>query len=175
MDTIFMERNFDEVLSTADVQAMAMDGADCAALHRIDWLESFLSEDGHTLMCCFTAPDAESVRILVEGDTSREKVIRPGTLHDTTKDSEPNVAVVRNFDEPVDIESLQATEDAGAWCLETYNVTFLRTYFSKDRKHMVCFYKAPDAESVRLAQEQAGMPVDRVWACRRYGPETLFA
>jgi len=29
---------------------------------------------------------------------------------------------------------------------------------------MICLYHAPDAESVRLAQRQAGMPLERVWA-----------
>jgi len=29
---------------------------------------------------------------------------------------------------------------------------------------MICMYHAPDAESVRLAQRQAGMPIDDVWA-----------
>jgi DNA-binding SARP family transcriptional activator len=32
-------------------------------------------------------------------------------------------------------------------------------------------YRAPDAESVRLAQREARMPVEKVWSFRRYGPE----
>jgi hypothetical protein len=31
---------------------------------------------------------------------------------------------------------------------------------------MVCLYEAPDAESVRLAQEKAGVPFVRAWAAR---------
>jgi hypothetical protein len=45
-------------------------------------------------------------------------------------------------------------------------VSFLKTYFSRDRRRMVCFYEAPDAESVRLAQEKAGLPFDRAWTSR---------
>ena len=59
----------------------------------------------------------------------------------------------------------QAIEDAGAWCLETHRVKFARTFFSLDRTRMICLYQAPDAEAVRMAQRQAGMPMERVWAC----------
>lgn len=173
MTTVFMERTFDSPLDKESLRNMALEAADCAGLYRVDWVESFLSEDGHTLVCCFEAPDAEALRMVAEGDTSREKAIRSGTVHDA-REGMPNVVVERRFDEPVTVESLQAIEDRGAWCLETYNVTFLRTYFSRDQKHMLCLYQAPDAESVRLAQQQAEMPVSRVWPCQSYTMETLF-
>jgi hypothetical protein len=73
------------------------------------------------------------------------------------------VVVERSFDEPVAFEAIQAIEDRGAWCLEMHNVRFLRTFFSLDRRRMICIYLAPDAESVRLAQSQAGVPFTRVW------------
>ncbi len=34
-------------------------------------------------------------------------------------------------------------------------------------KHMICVYQAPDAESVRLAQRQIGLPVARAWSTVR--------
>ena len=63
-----------------------------------------------------------------------------------------------------EMADIQAIEDEGAWCLEARNVKFVRTYFTTDRKRMVCLYNAPDAESVRQAQSQINMPMDRVWA-----------
>ena len=77
-----------------------------------------------------------------------------------------NVVVERSFEEPVTIGEIQAIEDAGASCLETHQVTFVRTFFSRDRKRMICLYRAPDAEAVRVAQRMAGMPVDSVWSFR---------
>ena len=74
----------------------------------------------------------------------------------------------RSFDNPVTVEAMQAIEDAGAWCMDLHHVTFLRTFFSSDCKRMICLYQAPDAESVRLAQHQAKMPLERVWACRGF-------
>jgi hypothetical protein len=47
-------------------------------------------------------------------------------------------------------------------------VRFVRTYFATDRRRMICLYVAPDAESVRLAQVQAGLPHAGVWAAALY-------
>lgn len=130
-----------------------------------------MSEDGHRLACCFRAPDAESVRQISRDDAAKDKRVWPGSFHDTGREGPANVVVARSFDAPVLLEDVQAIEDAGAWCLELHKVTFLRTYFSLDHRRMLCLYRAPDAESVRLAQQQAGMPFDRVWACRNYTPD----
>jgi len=84
------------------------------------------------------------------------------------------VLVERSFPEPVDVRDIQAIEDRGAWCLEAHGVRFLKTYFGRDRRRMICLYEAPDAESVRLAQEKAGVPFDKAWAARivrHAGPE----
>ena len=77
------------------------------------------------------------------------------------------VLVERRFASPIDFESIQALEDAGARCLQAHQVTFLRTFFSRDRKRMLCLYEAPDAESVRVAEGKAGVPFERAWACER--------
>ena len=34
---------------------------------------------------------------------------------------------------------------------------------------MLCLYEAPDAESVRLAENQAGVPYERAWTCQVLG------
>jgi hypothetical protein len=76
------------------------------------------------------------------------------------------VVVERAFPEPVTFADIQATEDRGARCLEAHGVRFTRTFFSRDRRRMVCLYEAKDAESVRLAQEKAGLPFERAWTAR---------
>jgi hypothetical protein len=81
-----------------------------------------------------------------------------------------HVVVERVFDEPVDFDEVQALEDRNAWCLELHRIRFLRTYFSSDRRRMICVYEAPDAESVRLANRQAGMPFERVWTASIHEP-----
>jgi len=41
----------------------AQTGTDCFRLHRVQWQETCMSEDGKQLICRFRAPDAESVRL----------------------------------------------------------------------------------------------------------------
>jgi hypothetical protein len=76
------------------------------------------------------------------------------------------VVVERAFPQPVAFGEIQAVEDRGAWCLEAHGVRFLRSYFSRDRRRMICLYEAPDAEAVRLAQERAGVPFEKAWTSR---------
>jgi hypothetical protein len=73
------------------------------------------------------------------------------------------VMVERKFDEAASFEELQAREESFAWCAEQHRVTFIRSYFSKDRTRMICEYEAPDAEAVRALQRTAAMPFERIW------------
>lgn len=175
MTDILVERHWDEPLTDDDIQAMFEAAGGCLAAYRCDWHGSLLSADGHELFCHFTGPDAESVRIALNEAGSPRGRVWAGTVHDapgfTGADlSRANVLVARRFAEPVVLDEIQALEDAGAGCLDAHRVRFIRTYFSKDRRRMMCLYQAPDAESVRIAQREAGMPVERVWAFRPYWP-----
>ena len=173
MANIVMERRFDPPINAQDFRAMADDLDDCVTIYRAHWQESFMALDGTSLTCCFKAPDAESIRMMTRGDDASRKTVWTGSVHTTDRPEPANVLVERRFEQPVTLESLQAIEDAALWCLQQHKVTFLRTYFSTDRKNMICLYHAPDAESVRLAQQQASMPVSRVWACRNFTPDNL--
>jgi|KBSSwiStaDraftv2_1062776.scaffolds.fasta_scaffold135280_2 hypothetical protein len=75
------------------------------------------------------------------------------------------VLVERRFEQPVELKDIQAQEGEGSWCLDAHNVRFLKSFFSKDRRRMLCLYEAPDAESVRLAEAQAKLPFDSAWTC----------
>jgi hypothetical protein len=84
------------------------------------------------------------------------------------------VVVERTFPQPVAFGDIQAVEKRGAWCLEAHGVRFLKSYFARDRRRMICLYEAPDAESVRLAERKAGVPFDEAWSAEvihHVGPE----
>ena len=81
-------------------------------------------------------------------------------------DCVPNVVVERSWPQPVALDDIMAHAAKGAWCLDAHGVTWVKTLFSADGKRMVCLFHAADAESVRIAQRQAHMPFDAVWACR---------
>lgn len=178
MSDIFVERQRQEPLTEAGFWSLAAEANGCLDLHRVSWASSLVSADGHDLVCHFTAADAESVRIALREAGSVPDRIWAGTLHDAPGLSPErlaggNVVVTREFDAPVTIEDIQAIEDAGKDCLDMHRVRFLRSFFSNDRTRMICLYNAPDAESVRMAQREAKMPVDRVFAVRRFTPESL--
>jgi Nickel responsive protein SCO4226-like len=168
MEHVLLERKFDPAISVDDFMEMAREGVDCMPLYRVVWRESLMSADGNHLLCRFEAPDTEAVRMVARDTHPKAKIAWAGTVHDTGREGDATVVVERSFEAAVTLEELQAREDAAAWCMEQHQVTFLRTFFSLDRKRMICLYSAPDAESVRVAQKQAKMPVERVWACRRF-------
>ncbi len=172
MPDLFLEREFEQPLHAATVRAASADLKEhgCLQLHRVEWMGSLLSEDGHRMVCRFRAPDAESLRIVLRtvGVTDMGR-LWAGTLHEwpsltEAEGASANMLVRRRFAQPVSVEQIQALEDAGAGCLEAHRVKFIRTYFSTDGKRVICLYRAPDAESVRQAQRQANMPVEDAWA-----------
>lgn len=169
MTDMMLERSFDPAMDRDGVLAMAARSEGCFSLYRVDWNQSFLARDGKRMLCWFSAPDAESVRQAMR-QMDVPEVVWAGKVIDSAAADAPtwqqaNVLVERSWESPVELGDIQALEDAGAHCLETHRVKFARTFFSLDQKRMICLYEAPDAESVRLAQRQAGMPVDAVWAC----------
>lgn len=178
MTDVFLERSFDAPLTDAAIMSMATEGIPCFVANQVDWHGSMLSLDGRSMFCWFSAADAESVRQALRQAGQDTTHLWPGTVHYPPLEAgvtapEPNVVVTRTFPAPVAMEDIQAIEDAGAHCLEAHRVRFVRTYFSLDRLRMLCLYEAPDAESVRLAQHQAGMPLDDVLGCRALSPEML--
>jgi Protein of unknown function (DUF4242) len=88
----------------------------------------------------------------------------PGTRYAGAAVVTPDVVVERSFATPVRYEDIKALGQAKAWCLDTYQVKYAHTAFSLDRKRMLCFYSAPDAEAVRHVQREAGAPFTAIWA-----------
>jgi hypothetical protein len=174
MVELFLERDFNPPVRPADVRQWADMG--CLNLYRVEWRGSLLSFDGRKLVCHFRAADAESVRLALRSGGADIVRLWAGSIHDAPHAAAlaadaANVLVRRSFEQPVTFEAIQAREDAGAWCLEARQVKFVRTWFSRDRRRMVCLYHAPDADSVRDAQRNASMPMDDVWAYSAILPE----
>lgn len=173
MTNIFLERNFDPPIGRDDVMQMAANGAGCFSIYRIRWNGSFLAADGNRMVCWFSAPDLETGRVALRQIGTDTRVLWRGQIVDAPSVAEDdidgaNVLVERSFDEPVTLRQVQDIEDAGIGCLQMRNVRFIRTFFSADRRRMLCLYSAPDAESVREAQREARVPFDDAWSFRRY-------
>ncbi|QTF90934.1 DUF4242 domain-containing protein [Halomonas sp. BM-2019] len=172
MIDVFLERRLARPVAPDLVRSMTLAAQGCFDLHHLAWQGSLLARDGRRLLCHFQAPDLESARLGLRRAGADVGSLWAGTLHDApglepAALAEANVVVERRFAAPVSVAAIQALEDAGAACLQHHRVRFLRTLYAADRRRMHCLYRAPDAESVRLAQHQAGMPVTRIWACQR--------
>jgi len=200
MDELFVERHFTPPLTKADIFTSAANAEGCFNLYKVQWRESLLALDGTTLLCRFVAPDAESLRAAFRVTDGQVPLLWAGAVHhgahqtsaagdakatthiatanananpNANANANANVAVERRFAEPVELADISAMEKDHSWCLETRNVSFVRTFFANDRTRMICLYQAPDAEAVRQAQRQAGMPMERVWAFQRIDPKDL--
>lgn len=177
MERIVVDQCMAPPIRFADIAAMEEQGQWCMQQYRVRHTESLLSIDGQRLVCFFEAPDAEALRgVLRQLDVAyvalwQATVDGPGGALPASPEHALEmdvIAVERSFAEPVELDALQAIEEAAAACLEAHRVRFLRTYFDSGRRRMICLYEAPDAESVRIAQTQAGMPLDRVWPAKLY-------
>ncbi len=81
----------------------------------------------------------------------------------------PHIIVERSFDTPLTEEDLKATEARMMPCLDLYRVRWIRSYWSADRRRMICEYEAPDAASVKSVQREADARFDRVWSAEVLG------
>ena len=51
---------------------------------------------------------------------------------------------------------------------------FLKSFFSRDGRRMLCLYEAPDAEAVRIAESQAKVPYECAWTCTNLRTDQPF-
>lgn len=191
MELVIVEGRYPEPTTAAGVLERDIAQRWCFDVYRSHPVTHFLSPDGSRICCVFHAPDAESVRRALD----KIAVLPPervwtASLHAPTDESGESVAmtelrarasaaaeraavvlVTRAFPQPVTFESVQALEDAGAWCLRINDVRFLGSFFARDRQRMICLYAAPDAEAVRRANKRVGLPFEDVWSSLVLAPD----
>lgn len=73
------------------------------------------------------------------------------------------IIVERSFETPLTEAELKAVEARMAPCLDLYNVRWIRSYWSADRRRMICEYDAADVASVRNVQREAEARFERAW------------
>ena len=185
MEHVIVEGRYPEPTTPQAVMERGEGQRFCFDLYRSHPVTHYLALDGVNMCCVFRAPDAESVRRTLAkiGVLPPDRVWtaslegRDGDMADLARaaslaaGSEALVLVERDFAEPVDFAAVQAMEDAGCWCLDQHHVSFLGTFFAKDRRRMICLYAAPDAESVRITNRRLRLSFERAWAARVFGPD----
>ncbi len=165
MSVVLVERSFPQPVAFEEIQAIEDRGAWCLEAHRVRFLRSYFSRDGRRMLCLYEAPDAESVRLArakagIPFDTAwTTRVVRHGA-------DEPDgdaIVVERTLPQPVDEAAIREAAGRGAWCLEQRRSRIVCSYLSGDGRRVVCVFAGPDAESIREAQRQVGMPFDVAW------------
>lgn len=176
MTDVLVERHWDPPVTDAALQAMLeMAAGGCYDIHRVDWCGSLLSVDGAELFCHFRAPDAESVRIMLRQTGSPLGDAWACTVEDAPATgpsdlTRVNVVTTHRFDEPLDVAMIRSLERSAASHLDGGQGCLVRTYVSNDRRRMLFLYCASDLEPVRRAEQEAGLPPDRIWPVRRFAP-----
>lgn len=171
MENVIVARGFKTPIGEADIGAALAQHSWCLDVHRTLYRWSYFSRAGTRLICRFNAPDAESVRQALRPAPPRPDYAHTVSVHmpPGVDDAPPEtgadslIVVERNFDSAVDFAAVQAIVDKGQWCLDQHRVRHLRSYFARDRKRMVCLYRAPDAEAVRQVQDRVGLPYEQAW------------
>ena len=79
--------------------------------------------------------------------------------------------VEQHFTEPVSEEQYDIWANRADPCLEARGARWMRSYISRDRRHILCEFEAPDADAVRDSYRAADAPFDRVWAAEVFKRE----
>lgn len=73
------------------------------------------------------------------------------------------VVVERTYDPGKTQEEIDEMMSASSPCYELRRVKHVLTVISLDGRRALCMYDAPDAASVRDANDENGDPYDRIW------------
>lgn len=171
MARVVAERIFTEPVDIPTLKIAARDPGGCLVRHNAQYLYGYIGPDRRRMICLYEAPDAESIRMANRQSGMPFERVYSASVHETPtapsaitpRGAGTDVLVERTFPAPVSFGEVQALEDAGAWCLGEHDVTFVRTYFASDRQRMLCRYRAPDAEAVRIVNRRLGLPFDVAW------------
>lgn len=74
-----------------------------------------------------------------------------------------DVFYLRPMDPPVDEEAVRAMSIAAGGCFNLHRVQWQHSFLAQDGGRMLCWYRAPDAESARTALRQLGSDMTTVW------------
>lgn len=176
MSLVIIEQEFSSPLTADDIVRPAEKTRTCMELHGAHPRRHYLAHGGLHCMCVFDAPDAESVRSAYRlADSNLPRGIWAATVHpEHVADSgeapmlqNPDfkfVLVERIFTDPVSYAEIRDAEDIGADSGKNRAIHYLRSYFSSNRKKMVCVYGAVDVELVLAVNRRARMPFERAWS-----------
>jgi hypothetical protein len=168
MELVLVERRFDSPVRYEDLVALEIAGYSCHQMRNVRFRKSFFSRDRRRMLCLFEAPDAESVR---DAESQAEVPFKrawtcthlQGLHCAVMTPSVEYVVVERLFPEAVTPEFVSNALRQSGWCLDLHGAEYVESFLGSDGRRMVCLFRAPDAEAVRRANQQGGVPYTEVW------------
>ncbi|MEO0802072.1 MAG: nickel-binding protein [Cyanobacteria bacterium J06642_2] len=74
------------------------------------------------------------------------------------------IVVETTYASPIDQALWDELVERSGPCMTERNVTWRRTYLSRDRKRSICELEATDADTVRAAYQRGQIPYDHIWS-----------
>jgi hypothetical protein len=174
MSIVVVERSFAEALDFERIRAI--DRGDCLRRQGVRSLYNLVARDGRHMVCIYDAPDAEAVRATQDPSLlPYDRVWSALALELPPAQRDPRyetVVVQRELNAPITREIAEGAARDPLGCNRRNRCSVLRSLLSLDGQRMLCQYSAPDAESVRNANQQSTAPFTRVWAATVYGEPT---
>ena len=174
MGLIVVERSFELAPIFEELEEREKAVAWCFEQYRVQALRSFLSLDGRRAVCLYRAPDVEAVRSTQrEAGLPFERAWSAQAIEQPPRQPPPGhsaVVVQRKLAERATPQRVDELAALARDCMNNHRAHLHGSYLAADGVRMVCHYDAPDAESVRVANHQSGLPVESVWSATLYGP-----
>jgi hypothetical protein len=166
-EIVVVERELTEPADIHELQAREDSVGWCLEQHGVTAVCSYVALDRRTAICVYRAPDADALR-----ETQRRAglpVTRAwtaeimGTLVPTSALDMATIIVQRELPSPITRDVLEQLLAREGHCLALHRAELLVSHLACGGSRMLCVFTAPDAESVRIANRQVGMPVTRAW------------
>jgi hypothetical protein len=167
MSIVVVERSFATLDACSEVVARARAIVACSLRQPVYLLRSLCARDGRHLLGIYDAPDADAVRVIQDqAALPYDRIWSARQLNVAPAQVDPRyetVVVQRELSHPVLPEQVEAGVRAAHGCYERNRSSFIASLLSLDGLRTLCTYRAPDAESVRNANVQLGLPFTRAW------------
>lgn len=80
-----------------------------------------------------------------------------------------DVLYLRSIDPAATPDAVLAGGEHAGGCFDLHRVDWVHSFLAADGRRMLCWYRAPDAESARLALRELGSDMGAVWPGRVIG------
>ena len=74
------------------------------------------------------------------------------------------IVVETTYNPPIDQALWDELVERSSPCMTERNITWRRTYLSRDRTRSICELDAADAETVRAAYQRGNIPYNQIWS-----------